>query len=42
MKYFKTIVLVLIASAALAGCAAMDQKSYDRQNKAAEKSQNQL
>lgn len=42
MKYFKTIILVLVTSAALVGCATMDQKSYDRQNKAAEKSQNQL
>jgi len=42
MKYLKTIILVFVVSATLAGCATMDQKSYDRQNKAAEKSQNSL
>jgi len=42
MKYLKIIILTLLASGVLVGCATMDQKSYDRQNKAAEKSQNQL
>jgi len=42
MKYLHSIILILVASAALTGCATMDQKSYDRQNNAAEKSQNKL
>ena len=43
MTYIKTIVFMLIASAVLAGCASkFDQGSYDRQNNAAEKSQNKL
>ena len=42
MKYIKTTILILLASAALAGCATMDQKSYDRQNNAAEKSLDSL
>jgi len=40
MKYFMFVLVVL----ALVGCASkeFDQKSYDRQNKAAAKAQNSL
>ena len=43
MKHIKTIITILIVSAAMAGCASkFDQESYDRQNNASEKSQNSL
>ena len=43
MNYLKPILLILVLGAFFAGCASkFDQASYDRQNKAAEKSQNSL
>jgi len=40
----KIIILTIVSMIFLAGCAEkkFDQKSYDRQNNAAEKSQNSL
>jgi len=39
----KVIIFMLLGLAVLSGCASkFDQRSYDRQNNASEKSQNQL